>query len=183
MVPKNPSKSLELIQKYSNKDSSIIDTGCGVSYLVDMLIEDGYSDITLLDVAKTSLEVVKERVGDSDTTYVCSDILNYKTEKKMDIWHDRAVFHFLNTSKEQVEYFEVLEDTLSNSGVAIVSTFRINGPISCAGLDITQYDEEKLKNILPKTLELVEYENYTHITPKETEQEYIYFVLKKRANP
>jgi len=174
-----PHKSLELITHYSKEDDSIIDVGCGTSFLVDNLLKNGYKDITLLDTAKTSLEIVKKRVKNENITYVCRDILNFKAQRKFTLWHDRAVFHFLLSKKEREKYFRVLAASLKNDGVAIISSFRVNGPIACASLDIVQYDHEKILQELPKNLKLIESEEFTHITPKETEQEYIYFILQK----
>lgn len=174
-----PDKSLELITHYSKKDDAIIDIGCGASLLVDNLLKNGYKDITLLDTAKTSLEIVKKRVKDENINYVCGDILNFTTQKKFAIWHDRAVFHFLLAKKEREKYFKVLADSLKNDGVAVISSFRVDGPMACAGLDIVQYNREKILQELPKNVKLIESQEFTHTTPKETKQEYIYFVLQK----
>ncbi|SFV63164.1 tRNA (adenine57/58-N1)-methyltransferase [hydrothermal vent metagenome] len=174
-----PLKSLELIMQYSKKDNSLIDIGCGASLLVDNLLKNDYKDITLVDTSKTSLEIVKKRVKNENITYVCGDILNFTTQKSFALWHDRAVFHFLLSKKERELYFKVLTDSLKYDGVAVISSFRVNGPMACAGLDIVQYNREKILQELPKNLRLIESEEFTHITPKGTTQEYIYFVLKK----
>lgn len=176
---KLPKKSLELIKKYSNKNSSVIDIGCGASLLVDELLYSGYKDITLLDTSKASLEIVKERLDGEEIGYICSDVLNFQALKKFDIWHDRALFHFLKTKKERVKYFEVLENSLSKDARAIISTFRVDGPISCAGLNIIQYNYEKMSSELPSSLILSDFEEYNHMTFKGKEQKYIYFVIKK----
>ena len=176
---KSPQKSLELIKKYARSDASIIDAGCGASFLVDKLLEEGYKNITLLDTSKTSLDIVKYRVSCESLEFVCSDILNFSPFKKYDIWHDRAVFHFLLTKKERQNYFEVMLGSLKEGAKAIISTFRTDGPIQCAGLNIVQYNHEKMLAELPKGLKLIESEEYLHITPKESEQEYIYFVIEK----
>ena len=175
----SPAKSLKLIMQYSKKDDSIIDVGCGASFLVDNLLKNEYKDITLLDTAKTSLEIVKKRVKNENISYVCEDVLNFTTQKKFTLWHDRAVFHFLLSKKERELYFKVLADSLKSDGVAIISSFRVNGPIACADLDIVQYNREKILQELPKNVKLIESQEFTHITPRETKQEYIYFVLQK----
>ena len=174
-----PQTSLEFIKKYSDVTAKIIDAGCGASLLVDNLLNLGYRKVTLLDTSKTSLEIVKKRVQKASVSYVCEDILNFKSDEKFDIWHDRAAFHFLRTKKEREKYFEVLEDSLEETGTAVLSTFRIEGPLACAGLDIVQYDREKMLLELPKTLEIIETLEYEHKTFKETAQKYIYFVIKK----
>lgn len=176
----SPKKSVELIKKYAKNDANIIDIGCGASYLVDTLLNDGYKDITLLDTAKTSLDIVHSRINNDKVQFICKDILNFKTDKKFDIWHDRAVFHFLLSRKEREEYFNVLDSSLNSKGMAIVSTFKVDGPIQCAGLDIIQYNYQKMSDELPSNLTLIQSEDYTHVTPKESTQEYIYFVIQKR---
>ncbi|MDB2562300.1 class I SAM-dependent methyltransferase [Sulfurimonas sp.] len=176
----SPYKSVELIKEYLNIDSKVIDIGCGTSYLVDTLLEEGYSNISVLDISRNSLEILKNRIKSSKINFICSDILDFKSNEKFDIWHDRAVFHFLQNKEDKTKYFEILSDSLKDGGVCILSTFRVDGDVSCAGLDVVQYDAKIIQNILPKSLKLVSYEDYTHITPKDTEQKYIYFVLQKR---
>ena len=178
----SPKKSLDLIRSFASSDAAIIDAGCGASFIVDNLLELGYSDITLLDTSKNSLEIVKNRVQNEHVKYICSDILNLKSQKKFDFWHDRAVFHFLVSKKERQRYFEVLSDSLKENATAIISTFRVGGEIQCAGLDIVAYNYKKMLEELPKNLELIESEEYTHVTPKESEQKYIYFVIKKNSD-
>ena len=178
----SPKFSLDLIQdNLPNKDASIIDVGCGASLLVDSLIDSGYKNIKLLDVSATSQEIVKNRLGSKADIpkYICSDIMNFKTSQKFDIWHDRALFHFLLLKKERAKYFEVLKDSLKPEGVAIINTFAIDGPTECAGLQITQYDDKKMLQELPVGLELIKCKEYMHDTPKDTKQEYNLFVIKK----
>ncbi|ADN09945.1 class I SAM-dependent methyltransferase [Sulfurimonas autotrophica] len=177
----SPKKSLDFIRSFAKTDATIIDAGCGASLIVDNLLELGYKDITLLDTASTSLELVKKRINNLHVKYVCDDILTFETQKKFDIWHDRAVFHFLLSKKERQRYFEVLSNSLKENATAIIATFKVNGEIQCAGLDIIAYDYKKMLEELPKSLELIESEEYTHITPKESEQKYIYFIIKKRS--
>ena len=176
----SPKKSLELIKKYAKSDSSIIDVGCGASFLVDNLLYDGYQNITLLDTSKTSLDIVQSRINSDDIKFECNDILNFTTDKKFNIWHDRAAFHFLLSKKERLKYFEVLRDSLQSKGIAIISTFKVDGPIQCAGLDICQYDHSTMLAELTDDLVLVESEACLHITPKESEQKYIYFIIQKK---
>ncbi|HFU76303.1 MAG TPA: class I SAM-dependent methyltransferase [Arcobacter sp.] len=176
----SPKKSADIIKKYAKVDTDIIDVGCGASYLVDTLLNDGYKNITLLDTAKTSLNIVQSRINSDKVQFICDDIVNFKTDEKFDIWHDRAVFHFLLSKKEREEYFKVLDNSLKSKGIAIISTFKVAGPTQCAGLDIVQYDYQKMLDELPSNLTLIESEEFKHITPKETAQDYIYFVIEKR---
>lgn len=176
----SPQKSVKFIKKYVTNNSNIIDVGCGASYLVDTLLKNGYRNITLLDTAKTSLDIVHSRINSDKVKFICDDILNFKTDEKFDVWHDRAVFHFLLSKKEREQYFKVLDNSLEPKGIAIISTFKVDGPIQCAGLNIVQYSTQKMLNELPSNLTIVESEDYKHITPKENSQEYIYFIIRKR---
>ncbi|MGB5964682.1 MAG: methyltransferase domain-containing protein [Sulfurimonadaceae bacterium] len=177
----SPTVSLELITRYSTQDDAIIDVGCGASFLVDRLIDKGYKNITLLDTSKTSLDIVKSRLATNADipTYICSDIMHFEPSQQFNIWHDRAVFHFLLLKKERVNYFETVMESLVSGGIAIISTFRVGGQTQCAGLDILQYDHNKMLEELPQGLELIKYEEFTHITPSESEQAYSSFVIRR----
>lgn len=176
-----PTTSLVAIEQNAKKDDFIIDVGCGASFLADKLIDGGYENITLLDISKTSLDIVRDRLSDKSNILncICSDIMNFRTTKKFNIWHDRAVFHFLLLEKERKKYFEVLQETLMSGGIAIINTFCVGGEIQCAGLDIVPYDDGKMLQELPSGLVLVEHKEFIHITPKSSEQKYCSFVIKK----
>ncbi len=111
----NSDLSLNLIQQYSTLEANIIDVGCGASLLVDNLLKNGYKNITLLDTSNTSLDIVKNRIPNNNISIICDDILEFKTTKKFDIWHDRAVFHFLLTKKERANYFQTLSHSLNTT--------------------------------------------------------------------
>lgn len=176
----SPDHSLDMIRHCAKKEDAIIDVGCGASLLVDALLEDGYKDITLLDTSSTCLDIVKERLtSHTHPTYICSDILTFKPTRSYDVWHDRAVFHFLLNKKERDGYFEVLSKSLAAGGIAFINTFAPDGEIQCAGLDTVAYDEEGMKEILPKHLELIATKEFVHITPRGTGQKYSAFTIKK----
>ncbi len=177
----SPQKSIEQIEAFAQKDDCIIDVGCGASLLVDHLIAKGYRNIYLLDAANASLEIVKDRLKDDAEipTYICSDIVNFKPTEKCKVWHDRAMFHFLLNRQDRIKYFDVLNDALRPDGIAIINTFATGGEMECAGLNTAQYDSEKISEELPKGLSLVDAENFDHITPKNTEQKYACFFIRK----
>ena len=178
----SPEFSLKQIKAHTeSKEDAIIDIGCGASFLVDELLKEGYSNITLLDVSQTALDIVKERLGNTSDKidYACSDITTFETSKKYKFWHDRAVFHFLLDAKDRKKYFEVLYRSLEESGTALIGTFSEKGPLQCSGLDIVQYNEEKLKLELGDNLKLVESMEVIHTTPKETEQSFRFFMIEK----
>lgn len=177
----SPSVSFDFINEHAKIDSSIIDIGCGASFLVEKLIEKGYKDINLLDTSRVSLDIVKKRLGENANipNCICADITNFKSDKKFDIWHDRAVLHFLLIKEDREKYFKALSDSINSDGVAIISTFATGGDISCAGLPIMQYDYKIMEEELPPELKIVKYNEFLHKTPKDTSQEYCSFVIKK----
>ena len=176
-----PKTSFMQIEHYARKDDYIIDVGCGASLLADMLIADGYENITLLDTSKTCLDIVKKRLSDKSDipNYICSDIMHFTTTRKFNVWHDRAVFHFLLLEKERKRYFEVLQESLIPGGIALINTFSVDGEKQCAGLDIVPYNDTRMLHELPSGLSLIEYKEFIHITPKKSEQKYSSFVIKK----
>ena len=178
----SPVFSLEQISTHTkNKEDAIIDVGCGASFLADELLTEGYNNITLLDVSQKALGIVKERLCDlsEKVDYVCSDITTFEASKRYTFWHDRAVFHFLLDAKERKRYFKVLHSALNEDGIALIGTFSEKGPLQCSGLDIIQYDEEKLKSELGEGLKLAKSMEIIHTTPKETEQSFRFFMIEK----
>ena len=177
----SPDISLTLLAKiYSNTEQSIIDVGCGSSLLADNLIKQGFKNITLVDISSTAISSIKKRLAnDADIpVYLCQDISKTTFNNSYDIWHDRAVFHFLTNAQDRAHYMANLDNSLSKNGRAIIGTFSLNGANSCSGLDIVQYDIEKMKAELTDNLEIEHTEINTHVKPNDAEQEYIYFIIK-----
>ncbi|MDD4856299.1 MAG: methyltransferase domain-containing protein [Sulfuricurvum sp.] len=181
-----PSISLSLLQKIgSAPKDSFIDVGCGASTLADALIHFGYQDITLLDITSSALEIIKKRLGAAADLpiYCVGDVCTFSSEKSFDVWHDRAVFHFLQKEEEQQAYLETLHKALSSEGHAIIGTFGINGPDSCSSLPVRQYNEEQMKNLVQGRFNILEVIDETHITPGGSEQHYCFFILKPIQSP
>jgi 2-polyprenyl-3-methyl-5-hydroxy-6-metoxy-1,4-benzoquinol methylase len=131
-------KSLELIHRASvDCSAQIIDVGGGESTLVDDLLQAGYQNISILDVSETALDVARKRIGEmaSQVQWIAADITEVDLpEKKYDVWHDRAVFHFLTQPEQRVAYVRQVARSVKTSGTVIVATFGPNGPESCSGL-------------------------------------------------
>ena len=180
----SPNISIGLLSQINAQPTqSIIDVGCGASVLVDKLVQQGYKNITLLDLSEEALSSIKTRLADKGNIphYLSEDITkNIEFNNAFDIWHDRAVFHFLTNAKDREAYMANLNQSLSPSGHAIISTFSLNGPSECSGLDVVQYDEKKINCELPENIELLESIVSTHIMPSGTEQEYMYFIIKHK---
>jgi len=148
---KKPTISLALIKKIAqNNTDCIIDVGGGASTLSDFLLEEGFNNITVLDLSSNALAHAKQRLGDKSTfiEWKVEDVTNFVSTNKYDIWHDRAVFHFLTTKDDREKYKQVLESSIKTGGCVIIAAFSIGGPKKCSGLDIVQYDAVKLKNEL-----------------------------------
>ncbi|MDM5270737.1 class I SAM-dependent methyltransferase [Sulfurovum sp. zt1-1] len=179
-----PAISLELLSKINAEHAqSIIDVGCGASVLVDNLLLQGFYDITLLDLSEEALSSIKSRLVDNGNIpqYFAKDITaKLEFSHQFNIWHDRAVFHFLTKKEDRLAYMDNLAHYLSSDGHAIIGTFSLNGPNSCSGLNVVQYDEQKFKSELPQNFEVIETVISTHIMPSGNEQEYIYFIIKHK---
>jgi ubiquinone/menaquinone biosynthesis C-methylase UbiE len=176
-----PSISLSLLLKIGSKPKDVfIDVGCGASKLADVLIDSGYRDITLLDLSSRALELIKQRLGTAADlpVYCVDDVCTFSSTKHFDVWHDRAVFHFLQKEEEQQAYLETLYKSLSPEGHAIIGTFAVNGPDSCSALPVRQYDKERMQMAIQGRFELIDVINDTHITPSGSEQKYCYFLLQ-----
>ncbi|WP_345969656.1 class I SAM-dependent methyltransferase [Sulfurimonas sp. HSL1-6] len=176
-----PAKSLAQIERFSGAEDAVIDVGCGASLLVDNLIAKGYRSLCLLDASEASLQIVRDRLArDADIPdYVCSDIVNFNPQKQFRVWHDRAMFHFLQEATERRKYFAVLHASLLPGGTAIINTFAADGETECAGLNAMQYDRNRMAAELPEGLQLVDAEGFVHTTPRNTEQNYAAFYIRK----
>lgn len=163
-------------------DAPIIDVGGGASVLVDHLLLEGYSRVSVLDISANALACARKRLGgraDSVEWYE-DDVTCFNPPHQYSLWHDRAVFHFLTDEADRQSYVEVLRRALESCGHVIIAAFAIGGPTQCSGLDIVQYDAEKLQAELGEAFELVEEGSELHITPANKEQEFAYFRFVKK---
>jgi len=177
---KIPSESLQLIKKYSISNSDkIIDIGCGKSFLADNLLELNYTNISLVDISSNALKEVKQRLQNKSLNFIETDILNFNSNDKYDIWHDRAVFHFI-TDREGIEkYISLCNEYINKEGVLIIGTFAEDGPLKCSGLEIKRYSVDQISGLFEENFELVESFKMLHKTPFDTEQSFSFCVLRK----
>ncbi len=177
----NPKTSLNLISETNlDKDAKIIDVGAGDSKLVDNLITLGFRNITVLDISSNALSRAKKRLGDkaNSVKWIESDLRKFETNDKYDLWHDRAVLHFLTEKEEVSGYVERVRQLLKPSGYLIVSTFSENGPKKCSGLDITQYSEDSMIKLFSGFEHRKSFEE-EHLTPWGARQIFIFSVFRK----
>ena len=178
---KVPEISLDLIQKVApNKDASIIDVGGGDGFLVDNLLELGYTNITVLDISENAINRAKQRLGNIDekVKWVISDITNFLPEKKYDVWHDRAVFHFLTEQKDIAKYKTLVNKSIND--YFVLATFSDEGPNKCSGLEICKYSELDLKKQFDNSFKVIKSFKKNHFTPFNTTQNFTFSVFQKQ---
>ncbi|QGY42321.1 methyltransferase domain-containing protein [Maribellus comscasis] len=176
-----PETSLHIIELLElPQNAKIIDAGCGDGYLPDFLIQKGYSNITLVDIADHALNSIKERLGKNKIEYINADITNFVSIKKFDVWHDRAVFHFLNSEKDILKYVDTVNKHVKKGGFLIIGTFSNNGPTQCSGLDVHQYSEVQLTERFESTFNKIRCFSEDHRTPSGGSQNFLFCVFKKK---
>ena len=178
--------SLRIIQQYvNNKNATIIDIGAGASPLVDDLLEAGYAKIEVLDISSQALAIAQKRLGDKQkkVTWHSVDILKAKLPaQSYDVWHDRAVFHFLTNEADRTRYVEQVCHALKPNGKVIISTFGPDGPLKCSGLPIVRYDHDSLHSEFGSGFKLIEHGQEDHLTPDGSVQKFIYCFCKMESN-
>ena len=176
-----PKTSLDFIHSFKlHKSAAIIDVGGGDSKLVDYLLEEGFENITVLDISGKALERVKNRLGEKSrkVKWVVSDVTAFKTKETYDVWHDRATFHFLITAPQINKYLETARSVVK--GYLTIGTFSHKGPKKCSGLGIKQYNEEELQSQLSNGFKKVKCISEDHITPFNTSQNYLFCSFKRK---
>jgi len=179
----HPEESLRLIHNTGlGKDAAIIDVGGGASRLVDDLVAEDYSDLTVLDLSAAALAAAKQRLGkNADAVHwIESDITRAEfPANRFDIWHDRAVFHFLTAPADRQSYVERVMRAVCSGGHVIIATFGEDGPEKCSGLPVMRYRPEALHAELGDAFLLVEYKEEAHHTPSGIVQQFVYCYFRK----
>jgi 2-polyprenyl-3-methyl-5-hydroxy-6-metoxy-1,4-benzoquinol methylase len=182
----HPATSLELIISTGiAKEAQIIDVGGGASTLVDALLAQGFQCITVLDIASAALEKSKARLGEraNGVGWMEAEITQVTLPRHhYDLWHDRAVFHFLTDARDRQSYIKSVGTSLKPSGHLIIATFATDGPKKCSGLDTVRYSSGDLLDEFGNDFRLVESVDEAHRTPFGTEQNFIYCHLQNRKS-
>ena len=179
---KRPSTSLEFIESFRlDKDAKIIDVGGGDSNLVDFLLDEGYTDITVLDISAKALEKAQNRLGDraNKVNWVVSDITEFQPSTNYDLWHDRAVFHFLTDPGQVNIYLKLVNQYVSQ--YLVLGTFSEAGPTKCSGLEIQQYSEKSMTELFGEKFNKMKCRTEDHITPFGTKQNFLYCGFRKKG--
>jgi 2-polyprenyl-3-methyl-5-hydroxy-6-metoxy-1,4-benzoquinol methylase len=174
--------SIALIERATqSRLSAIIDIGAGEATLADDLLARGYENISVLDVSQTALEVTKKRLGSlaERIDWIVADITQVELEPlAYDVWHDRAVFHFLTSIEQRAAYVRNVAKAVRTGGHLIVSTFGPEGPTKCSGLEVMRYDAESLHDEFGIRFRLMESSKELHKTPFGTTQQFLYCYCK-----
>lgn len=179
-----PTPSLDLIRHAAGaRKPSLIDIGGGASLLVDCLLDEGFADLTVLDISGHALEQAKRRLGRraSRVEWVEADVTQFEAGRTYEIWHDRAAFHFLTEAEDRRRYVEVLLRTLAEGGQVIIAAFAMDGPEKCSGLDIVRYDARSLGAELGTRFVQDEERYEVHLTPAGREQRFGFHRFRKKA--
>jgi hypothetical protein len=180
----SPGPSLAMLDSAGlNRSTCIIDVGGGESRLVDRLLQRGLQCIVVLDVSTAALDRARARLGSSANipTWIAADVTGEWSVKPMDIWHDRALFHFLTAPADRSRYIANLKKTVKRGGEVVIATFALEGPPTCSGLPVVRYSPESLAETFGEPFVLSDYRNHVHRTPWGTDQAFQYSRLTYAA--
>ena len=175
----SPKTSLDFIHSFGlPKTAKIIDIGGGDSKLVDYLLDEGFENVTVLDISAKALEKAKDRLGEkaNKVNWIVSDITEFEPNMTFDVWHDRATFHFLTTTEQISKYIKTARKSVT--GFLTIGTFSKNGPEKCSGLEIKQYNEEQLTMELKDGFDNIKCITEDHFTPFKTPQNFLFCSFK-----
>ena len=179
---KAPDTSIDIINSIKiTKQSKIIDVGSGRSRLFKNLIEQGYNNLTYLDISESAAKKSKIFMGQQSKNieWIVEDVLNFEPKQNFDVWHDRAVFHFLTDQSQIKQYVDLVSRNISNDGYLIIGTFSKNGPSKCSGLSVSRYTKQLIQETFIKNFELIDSFHIDHITPFNTTQNFLFSIFKK----
>lgn len=160
-----------------DRTSAIVDIGGGESTLVDDLLSKGYLNLSVLDISATAIEFTQQRLGAkaADVAWYVGDITQYEFgNNKFDVWHDRAVFHFLTDESARRRYVDLVKRSMNPGGYVVMATFGPQGPLKCSGLDVVRYDDKKLHDQFGDQFQLMGSRIEAHSTPAGSSQQFLY---------
>jgi 2-polyprenyl-3-methyl-5-hydroxy-6-metoxy-1,4-benzoquinol methylase len=171
----SPTVSLELIHAAGiERRASIIDVGGGASRLVDALVDQGFANVTVLDVSEAATQTAKARLGAraADVTWIVADVTQWRPGHTYDVWHDRAAFHFLTAPEDRAAYAQRVLRAVRPGGHVIIGTFALDGPERCSGLPVVRHDADSIGSALGPSVKLVETRRHDHQTPMGGSQKF-----------
>lgn len=177
-----PETSLRFLNELNlSKKAKIIDIGGGDSLLVDNLLDLGYKNITVLDISEEAINTAKKRLGNKTTNvkWIVSDVLTFEPTEKYDFWHDRAAFHFLTEKHEIENYVDIVQQNTNSESLLVLGTFSKEGPKKCSGIEIKQYSETSMEELLKRFFIKKKCFTIDHKTPRDTFQNFIFCSFKR----
>ena len=184
----SPAPSLDLIvQAGATRESAIIDIGGGASRLVDNLVEQGFEDVTVLDLSAAALAAARSRLEShlgasaEGVNWIVADVTRWEPARAYDVWHDRAAFHFLTDPNDRDAYIARLKGGLRIGGHAIIATFAPDGPEKCSGLPVARYDSASLGQTLGAAFRLLHTQRHEHATPWDSRQHFQFSVFRREG--
>ena len=178
----SPAPSLAALDRIGARpDQSLIDVGGGASNLVDALLDRGWADLTVLDISAAALEATRSRLGEQarQIDWISADLVEWVPERAFDVWHDRAVFHFLTQPEQRIGYLRALEAGTRAGSHLVIATFAIDGPEQCSGLPVCRYDAAGLAAELGPRFQPVEDWSEEHVTPLGASQNFQWAVFRR----
>ena len=171
-----PAVSLDLISQVATPTAAIIDVGGGCSLLIDHLLAAGYSDLSVLDISSAAIGRTRERVGreGNEVSWLVGDVTDWQPDREYDVWHDRAVLHFLIAEAARDRYVECLRSALGPAGHVILATFGPDGPEYCSGLPVRRYGRDDMIEALGEGFEPLNFVEEVHRAPSGATQEFLY---------
>ena len=180
----SPETSLSLVEKTGiDLDVRILDVGGGASTLVDGLLDRGFENIEVLDLTDAAFGHSRSRLGTraERVTWTTEDVTTFRTDQPVDLWHDRAVLHFLTEERDRELYVQSLTESLDPAGHVIIATFALDGPRKCSGLKVVRYGPREITRLLGGSYQLLEIVHETHLTPGDIKQRFSYFRFQRQG--
>jgi SAM-dependent methyltransferase len=181
----DPALSVDLITANTRPDQAVVDVGGGASHLPDALLAAGYRNLTVLDLSGAALSASRDRIGgpSAHVTWIEGDVTLWTPDRSYDLWHDRAVFHFLTDEADQARYLAVMAKALGPGGVAVIMTFAEDGPEKCSGLPVQRFSPAglaaRIAALAPDMFEPMATGRFTHATPGGAEQRFQYSLFRR----
>jgi SAM-dependent methyltransferase len=182
----NPSATISLIEQCNlPKDALLFNAGAGATSLIEYLLNDGYSNIIVNDIASAALTELKNTLTEHHNTklqFIIDDLVNPRelmNLKNVDLWIDRAVLHFFTDPEQQKKYFDLLKKVLRPNGYVILAEFNLEGAKKCSGLDVCNYNVEMFQERLGDDFKLIKSFDFTYIQPSGNPREFVYSLFQR----
>lgn len=178
----NPEVSFDLIRQVMPASGRVIDVGGGRSLLAEKLLDAGIGRLTILDISAVALEQTRKRLGEraAEVDWIAGDITAIDSLGAFDVWHDRAVFHFLTEAGDRQHYAKLAAATLPPGAHLIIGAFARDGPAKCSGIEVCRYDSERLAGEIGPAFRLIGEQTHSHLTPAGKTQQFLFCTFQRK---